>query len=116
MMAKYTIEDGGTLCEGAAPQSVEPALYLMPSTMADGRPSDVLPQRNIDLCRHIRHYVVENVRTARRFLKRVDPAIDINALTFVTLNEHTLPDELTAMLATLEAGEADAVVSEEGCP
>lgn len=116
MMAKYTIEDGDASCEGAAPQSIEPALYLMPSTMADGRASDVLPQRNIDLCRHIRHYVVENVRTARRFLKRVDPSIDINALTFDTLNEHTRPDELPAMLAPLEAGEAVAVVSEAGCP
>ncbi len=58
------------------------ALYLIPSTMSDAPVGDVLPAGNIALCREIKHYVVENIRTARRFLKRCDRDIDIDSLTF----------------------------------
>lgn len=95
---------------------LEPALYLLPSTMADGRVDDVLPRRDMDITRCIKHFVVENVRTVRRFLKRLDPSIDISTLTFTLLDEHTRPDEIPAMLAPLERGEPMAVVSEAGCP
>lgn len=95
---------------------LEPALYLLPSTMADGRVDDVLPRRDMDIARCIKHFVVENVRTVRRFLKRLDPSIDISTLTFTLLDEHTRPDEIPAMLAPLERGEPMAVVSEAGCP
>lgn len=109
MMAQNATEDS---CE----PSVMPALYLLPSTMADGAVADVLPARDIAIARRIRHFVVENVRTARRFLKRVDKGIDIGSLSFTVLDEHTRPEDIPAMLAPLEAGEPVAVVSEAGCP
>lgn len=93
-----------------------PALYLLPSTMADGKVTDVLPARAIEVARTVRHFVVENIRTARRFLKRLDPSIDISALSFTVLDEHTAPDDIPPMLAPLAGGEAVAVVSEAGCP
>ncbi len=96
---------------------IAPALYLLPSTMtAGGRVDDVIPRRDIEIARHVKYFVVENVRTVRRFLKRLDPAIDIDSLTFTTLDEHTPAEEIPAMLAPLERGEAVAVVSEAGCP
>ena len=51
---------------------LQPALYLLPSTMSDAPVDSVLPRTNIEMVREIKHYVVENVRTARRFLKRCD--------------------------------------------
>lgn len=116
MMAKSVKEGGFTASEDAAGTSLEPALYLLPSTMADGPVDDVLPRRDIEIARQVKYFVVENVRTVRRFLKRLDRSIDIDSLTFTVLDEHTRADEIPAMLAPLERGEAIAVVSEAGCP
>ena len=93
-----------------------PSLYLIPSTMSDAPVANVIPQLNIDITRRLRHFIVENERTARRFLKRCDRAIDIDALTFSTLNTHTLPAELPAMLEPLRQGHDMGVISEAGCP
>lgn len=84
--------------------------------MSDGPVSDVLPARNIEVARRLRYFIVENVRTARRFLKRCDPSIDINELTFFVLNTHTQPEELAAMLKPMDAGHDMGVISEAGCP
>lgn len=92
------------------------ALYLIPSTMSDALVGDVLPAGNIALCREIKHYVVENIRTARRFLKRCDRDIDIDSLTFTVLDEHTSPADVPAMLAPIEQGLPVGVISEAGCP
>ncbi len=94
----------------------EPALYLIPVPLSDVDLSQVLPSANLALVRELRHFVVENVRSARRFLKKCDRDIDINALTFEELNVHTAPEEVEQMLAPLERGEAIGVISEAGCP
>lgn len=95
---------------------MSPALYLIPSTMSDAPVGNVLPQFNIELLSGIHHYVVENVRTTRRFLKRCNPAIDIDAITFTVLDEHTDPAEVPAMLAPIAEGHPVGVISEAGCP
>lgn len=100
----------------AAASPLRPALYLIPSTMSDAPVSDVIPERNLAVIRAIRHFVVENVRTVRRFLKRCDRSIDIDSLSFTVLDEHTAPTEVSAMLAPLRAGEPVGVISEAGCP
>lgn len=95
---------------------LEAALYLFPVGLSDSAMTEVLPQVNIDLLRQVRHFVVENLRSARRFLKKVDRNIDIDALTFTELSEHTPASEIPLMLAPLERGEAIGVISEAGCP
>ena len=95
---------------------LQAALYLIPVPLSDGPASDVLPQRNIAIVSEIRHFIVENVRSARRFLKKCNRNIDIDALTFSTLDEHTRPEEVGAMLQPLRQGEAVGVISEAGCP
>ena len=60
---------------------MESALYLIPVTLGDTPVSKVLPAYNHDVIMGIRHFIVENVRSARRFLKKVDQEIDIDALT-----------------------------------
>jgi len=94
-------------------------LYLIPSLLSDGSLDKVLPAHNVEVVREIRHFVVESLRSARRFLKKCDRDIDIDSLTFYELNEHTdLKDtaSLEAMLAPIAAGEPVGVISDAGCP
>lgn len=93
-----------------------PVLYLLPVPLSDVAPENVMPAANIEVARRVRHFIVEDIRSARRFLKRCDRAIDIDALTFAELNEHTPSEAVPAMLAPLERGEDMAVISEAGCP
>lgn len=93
-----------------------PALYLIPNLLGDTSVEQVLPPYNHEIIMGIRHFIVEDVRTARRFLKLVDRSIDIDQLTFYTLNKHTNPDEVASMLRPLEEGSPMGVISEAGCP
>lgn len=91
-------------------------IYLFPVPLAVGDASEVLPRRTLQLMLQIRHWVVEDVRTARRWLKACHRDIDINALTFTELNEHTPPEEVPLMLAPVAEGHDVGVMSEAGCP
>ncbi|MCM1476508.1 MAG: SAM-dependent methyltransferase, partial [Bacteroides sp.] len=102
--------------ETANISSRKPVLYLLPVPLSGVAPSAVMPQGNIDVARRVKHFIVENVRSARRFLKRCDPSIDISTLHFSVLDEHTPPSEVDAMLAPMLQGHDVAVVSEAGCP
>lgn len=93
-----------------------PALYLIPNLLGDTPVEQVLPPYNHEIIMGIRHFIVEDVRTARRFLKLVDRSIDIDQLTFYTLNKHTNPEEVASMLKPLEEGSPMGVISEAGCP
>ena len=95
---------------------IEVALYLIPVQLSEGDLTSVLPAQNLVLVREISHYIVENVRSARRFLKKCDRDIDIDRLTFYELNRHTAPEAIAGYLAPLEAGEPMGVISEAGCP
>lgn len=96
--------------------NLPPVLYLFPSTMSAAPPASVLPSLNISLIARVKHFIVENIRTARRFLKACDRSIDIDSLTFQVLNVKTPPEEVPAMLAPLARGESIGVISEAGCP
>jgi 16S rRNA (cytidine1402-2'-O)-methyltransferase len=92
------------------------ALYLIPTLLGDTPTDKVLPSYNSEVILGIRHFIVENVRSARRFLKQVDKNIDIDSLTFVELNKHTEESEIGGMLRPLDMGESVGVISEAGCP
>lgn len=95
---------------------MQASLFLIPVTLGDTEHRRVLPEYNLEVIRGIRHFVVENVRTARRFLKKADPAIVIDELTFYELNKHTSPEVVAGYLAPLAKGESVGVISEAGCP
>ena len=95
---------------------METALYLLPVTLGDTPLEQVLPSYNTEIIRGIRHFIVEDVRSARRFLKKVDREIDIDALTFYPLNKHTSPDDISGYLQPLVGGASMGVISEAGCP
>ena len=98
---------------------LEAGLYLIPTQLSDSSLERVLPAHNIEIVRQVRYFVVESLRSARRFLKKCDRDIDIDSLTFHELNEHTdLKDTaaLEQMLEPLARGEAVGVLSDAGCP
>lgn len=96
--------------------TIENALYLIPVQLSDGDLAAVLPATNTVIVREIKHFIVENVRSARRFLKKCDRSINIDELTFYELNRHTDPRDIASYLAPLEVGNAMGVISEAGCP
>lgn len=93
-----------------------PTLYLIPVTLGDSEPSRVLPAGNLEIIGRISFFIVENVRTARRFLKSVLPEIDIDSLTFFVLNKRTSPEIISGFLNPLEKGHDMGIISEAGCP
>ena len=95
---------------------MKPTLYLIPVTLGDTPLERVLPSYNREVILSLKHFIVENIRTARRFLKKTDPSIVIDDLVFTELNEHSSPEEVSGMLSPMEKGESVGVMSEAGCP
>lgn len=95
---------------------METALYLLPVTLGDTAIDKVLPAYNAGIIREIKHFIVEDVRSARRFLKKVDREIDIDTLSFYPLNKYTSPEDISGYLNPLAEGHSMGVISEAGCP
>lgn len=95
---------------------MDTALYLLPVTLGDTPVEKVLPSYNREIILQIRHFIVEDVRSARRFLKKVDRDINIDELTFYPLNKHTSPEAISGYLKPLQEGNSMGVISEAGCP
>ena len=95
---------------------METALYLIPVTLGDTPLNNVLPQYNSEIISGIRHFIVEDVRSARRFLRKVDAQFDIDGSVFYELNKHTSPEAVAGYLKPLQDGKPMGVISEAGCP
>ncbi len=96
---------------------MDAALYLIPVTLGDTEIDRVLPPYNREIILGIRHFIVEDIRSARRFLRATDKSVDIDSLTFYELNEHTDPAAISDYLDPLEKkGLPMGVISEAGCP
>lgn len=95
---------------------METALYLLPVTLGETPLDKVLPAYNKQVITGIRHFIVENVRTARRFLRQVDSHFDIDSSRFFELNKHTSPQDIAGFLQPLYDGNPMGVISEAGCP
>ncbi len=95
---------------------MEAALYLIPVMLSEEPLEKVLPAYNFAIVKEIKHFIVENERSARRFLKKCDKSINIDELTFYTLDEHTHREDIINYLDPLISGQAMGVISEAGCP
>lgn len=91
-------------------------VILFPVPMGDVPPAEVLPARNIDMLRPVRHFVVENIRSARRFLRAAISDFPIDLCSFTELSEHTPAASVAAMLEPALQGSDIGVISEAGCP
>lgn len=84
--------------------------------MGDTPIDKVLPKYNTEIINNLSFFIVENIRTSRRFLKKCNPEIDIDALTFYELNKRTLSKDIATFLNPMRMGESIGVISEAGCP
>ena len=90
-------------------------LYLIPSPLGDTPAADVLPASTLAAALSLRCFVVEEVRTARRFLSSAGLKGQIDSLEFHTLNEHSTRSELEALCSLFEKGDV-GLISEAGLP
>ncbi len=90
-------------------------LFLIPCTLG-GKLENSIPNGNKAVILATKHFIVENIRTARRFLKQVERTIDIDSLTFYELNQHTDRTRISEYLSPIAQGENVGIISEAGCP
>ncbi len=91
-------------------------LYLIPSMLGEDSSTDVLPPVIRQVAGELRHFIVEDVRSARRFLKKINPEIIIDECSFLILNEHTPSEEIAQLLTPLNEGHHVGLISEAGLP
>ena len=93
-------------------------IYMIPCPISDERDVwDVLPKANLDVMNSLDYFIVENIRSARRFLSRAGVARRIEELEFVELNEHTTSSgDVERMLKPVLEGRSAGVISEAGVP
>ncbi|MCQ2197740.1 MAG: SAM-dependent methyltransferase [Bacteroidaceae bacterium] len=92
------------------------ALYLIPVTLGDTSIEQVLPPYNHDVIMQIRHFIVEDIRSARRFLRKVDREFPIDDSTFMEMGKHADVRQFSQYLEPLRKGHSVGVISEAGCP
>ncbi len=91
-------------------------LYLVPNVLSEGSWQNVLPSKIFEVLTKTRYFIVENVRTARRFMKQVDSEINIDECIFYEINKRTQQSEIPSFLNAISEGFDVAVISEAGCP
>lgn len=92
-------------------------LFLIPSNLSDPfTPAQILPTTVIATAIRLNHYVAENAKSARAFLKGIGVVRPMTQISIQQLNSQTRTDALTQMIAPLLAGHDVGLVSEAGAP
>lgn len=92
------------------------ALYLIPVTLGETPIEQVLPSYNHEVIMGIRHFIVEEIRSARRFLRKTDREFPIDDCTFYEMGKHADEKQFSTYLQPLREGKSVGVISEAGCP
>ena len=99
-----------------SPFSYSGKLYLLPTTLGDNEPLEVLPATVQHQVERIDIYIAENEKTARRAIKKLVPQKSQPSLQFFILNKHTDPAEVSGFLEACKTGKDVGLLSEAGCP
>jgi len=91
-------------------------IYLIPTTLGDSDISSVIPNDVVEIVNQIDYYIVEDERTARRYLKKLKIVKTIDELTFFVLNKHTETKDIPSFLNPAKSGNNIGIISEAGCP
>lgn len=91
-------------------------LYLIPAPLGDTAIGDVIPEGTIDILCKLKIFVVEELRTARRYLSKAGLKGNIDSLELYLLNEHSQDQEIESYISILLSGESMGMVSEAGLP
>jgi len=91
-------------------------LYLIPATLGESDITNVIPQEVSAVVKVIKYFIVENIRSARRYLLKLYPQFIIDDLQFFELNQHTDNREIEEYLKPVINGYDVGIISEAGCP
>ena len=91
-------------------------LYLIPSTLGETGSLSDIPLRTAETASRLRHFIVENDRTARAFLKKLDESIPLRECTFDILDKRTTKEEIVRYLDHAASGGETGLLSEAGAP
>lgn len=91
-------------------------LYLIPTTLGESETTRVIPSDVAAIVKEIKYFIVENLRTARRYLRKLDPQLNIDELQFFELNQHTESHLMEEFLKPVIEGFDVGIISEAGCP
>lgn len=91
-------------------------IYLIPSTLGESPVENVIPQYVADVINQTNHYIVENIKTARRYLIKAGIQTKIDDLKFYELNKHTSPENYESYLNPIKENHNIGIISEVGTP
>ena len=91
-------------------------LYLIPNLLGIVPPDDVLPARTLAIARRLAHFVVDNAKPARAFLKAVGTALPLQALDIAEIGDTPSPQHTVVLLQPALAGQDLGLLSDAGCP
>jgi 16S rRNA (cytidine1402-2'-O)-methyltransferase len=91
-------------------------LYLIPTVLAENTQHHVLPPQVIEVIQKTTVFLVENVRTIRRFISSLQLGINIDKLQFFEINQTTTSQDLIPVFEQLKKGNDVGILSEAGCP
>ena len=91
-------------------------LFLIPAPLGDGEVESVIPKGTLDILQALHFFVVEELRTARRYLKKAGIKTPLEELAFFELNEHTPETDIPALLQPVLEGNDMGLLSEAGVP
>ncbi|MCX6301607.1 MAG: SAM-dependent methyltransferase [Bacteroidia bacterium] len=91
-------------------------IWLIPVTLGGDNYMDVIPGKALDITRRLRHFIVEDLRSARRYLRLIDKKFPIDDCVFYELNEHSVESEVVNFLEPVLNGHDMGVMSEAGLP
>ncbi len=91
-------------------------IYLIPTTLGDSEIKSVIPANVVDIIESLQFFIVENIRTARRYIRKVSKTKNIDEITFFELNKHTKPEEISGFLKPCLSGNPVGIMSEAGNP
>jgi 16S rRNA (cytidine1402-2'-O)-methyltransferase len=91
-------------------------LYVVPNLLGVVAPDHALPARTIAVARRLEHYVVENAKPARAFLKSLAPALPVRQIGILELGAEPTPQRCAELLAPARGGHDVGLLSDAGCP
>jgi 16S rRNA (cytidine1402-2'-O)-methyltransferase len=100
----------------SAPPKYKGKLYLLPCPISEEDFKMVIPEEVVKKAQNFRFFAVEDLKSARRFLRRMDRSFPIDDSTFFILNKKTPEEQVQKMIEPLLNGEDVAIISEAGCP
>lgn len=90
-------------------------LFLIPNTLGGEGTQNIIPAEVMEIAASLRFFAVEEVKSARRLLRKIDRTFPIDDSTFIVINKNSTPHDLYPALKALENGENVGIISEAGC-